>query len=64
MILAWRRAGKVGRCRVQKDGPDLKKSGSLIFLLSSAVEHPAVNRRVVSSNLTGGAMIADEKAAK
>ncbi len=33
----------------------LYKSGVELFLCSSAVEQPAVNRRVVGSNPTGGA---------
>ena len=45
MILGWRRPGKVGGCRNQK-----------IILDSSAVEHPAVNRRVVGSNPTWGVL--------
>ena len=42
-VLCWQRHGRIRSCRIQ------------IFLLSSAVEHPAVNRRVVGSNPTGGA---------
>ena len=43
MVPGRRRPGRVGRRRI------------LLFLLSSAVEHAAVNRRVVGSNPTGGA---------
>jgi hypothetical protein len=39
-----------------QNGPDPPdKRQHKIFLLSSAVEHSAVNRRVVGSNPTGGA---------
>ena len=58
MILGWRRPGKVSGCRDIKN--KLKTSFQLkrsvrTFLDSSAVEHPAVNRRVVGSNPTRGA---------
>ena len=42
-IPGWRRPGKAGTRRI------------LLFLLSSAVEHSAVNRRVAGSNPAGGA---------
>gem|GEM_PF-6044734 len=41
-ISGWKQPGKIGLA-------------GFIFLLSSAVEHSAVNRRVVGSNPTGGA---------
>ena len=42
-ILSWRRLGKIGCCRI------------LYSSIAQSVEHAAVNRRVVSSSLTGGA---------
>ena len=41
-VLVGQLTGRIGSCRI-------------IFLVSSAVEHPAVNRRVVGSNPTRGA---------
>ncbi len=41
-VLVGQPSGRIGRRRIK-------------FLYSSAVEHPAVNRRVVGSNPTGGA---------
>ena len=41
-VLDWTRSGRISSCRI-------------IFLVSSAVEHSAVNRRVVGSNPTRGA---------
>ena len=42
-VLGWTRPGRIGSCRIS------------LFLVSSAVEHSAVNRRVVGSNPTRGA---------
>ena len=42
-VLDGQPSGRIGCCHI-------------IFLYSSAVEHPAVNRRVVGSNPTGGAI--------
>ena len=42
-ILGWRRPGKIG-------------SANIIAFLAQSVEHAAVNRRVVGSSPTGGAM--------
>ena len=41
-VLDWTRSGRISSCRI-------------LFLVSSAVEHSAVNRRVVGSNHTRGA---------
>ena len=46
-VLCWQRHGRIRSCRIQ------------LFLVSSAVEHPAVNRRVVGSNPTRGAIWID-----
>ena len=45
-VLVGQLTGRIGSCRI-------------IFLVSSAVEHPAVNRRVVGSNPTRGAIYVD-----
>ena len=44
---------------------ETRKTGFFSYCsLAQSVEHAAVNRGVVSSSLTGAAMIADEKAAR
>ena len=48
-VLCWQRHGRIRSCRIQ------------LFLVSSAVEHPAVNRRVVGSNPTRGAIFVVRK---
>ena len=68
-ILAWRRAGKIGHCRHLARATVLAAKGnmgmhcdtplvSLYFYssLAQSVEHAAVNRGVVSSSLTRGAI--------
>ena len=50
-VLAGWPAGRIGRCHI-------------IFLDSSAAEHPAVNRRVVGSNPTRGAIFVVRKSYK
>ena len=47
-VLVGQLTGRIGSCRI-------------IFLVSSAVEHPAVNRRVVGSNPTRGAIFVVRK---
>ena len=50
-VLVGQLTGRIGSCRI-------------IFLVSSAVEHPAVNRRVVGSNPTRGAIFVVRKSYK
>ena len=58
-ILGWKRPGKISRCR-HKQHPVIPDAASYSSL-AQLVEHAAVNRRVVGSSPTGGAI---EKAPK
>ena len=53
-ILVWRRTGKIGQCQHKGFGAHVKPFA--FASLAQQVEHAAVNRRVVGSNPTGGAI--------
>ena len=53
-ILVWRRTGKIGNANT--DRPDPAGPGLFDASLAQSVEHAAVNRRVVGSSPTGGAI--------
>ena len=55
MVLGWTRPGRVGRRRIPKEsGVEILRFP--IFLSSSMAEHSAVNRVVVGSSPTWGAI--------
>ena len=55
-ILGWRRPGKIGSADTKRSGLDRTRS-LLYSSLAQLVEHAAVNRRVVGSSPTGGAIL-------
>ena len=55
-ILGWRRPGKIGSADTKRSGLDRARP-LLYSSLAQLVEHAAVNRRVVGSSPTGGAIL-------
>ena len=54
-ILGWRRPGKIGSADIKGSGLDRTRPFQYSSL-AQLVEHAAVNRRVVGSSPTGGAI--------
>ena len=55
-ILGWRRPGKIGSADIKGSGLDRTRPFQYSSL-AQLVEHAAVNRRVVGSSPTGGAIL-------